>query len=420
MITESNDDVLSRYPLIDGHNDLPGILRSLRGCSVEGLDRRIGGTHTDIPRLRQGRVGAQFWSAWVPSDLPEPEAVVATLEQVDLIERLISRFPETFGRARSADDLEREFSNGRIASLIGIEGGHSIAGSLGVLRMFARLGVRYMTLTHNDDTPWAASATGTRQTSGLNAIGKSFIAEMNRIGMIVDLSHTARSTQLDALDSATSPVIFSHSSIRSVTDHPRNVSDDVLARLAQNGGVVQVTFVPDFVSQACSDWTRKETEKRADLDLNFRPDGPAGEPSLMVALFGQAPAPGETSSSAAARNEEARRVALAKNTSSTAQVELDRWISANPQPRATLNDVAKHMEVARQMIGIDHLGVGGDFDGVTSLPLGLEDVGTYPALFEELRSRKWSDSDLRKLAGQNILRVMRAVEDSASERLWIP
>ena len=334
---ERMNELLAGVPLIDGHNDLPDELRVSAGYSVAGLDAVRSELQTDIPRLRQGNVGAQFWSVWVPSDLPEQAAVVATLEQVDAVYRLVASYPQVFGCASTADELERVWASGRIASLMGIEGGHSIAGSLGALRMFARLGVRYMTLTHNDDTAWAASATGLRQTTGLSDTGRAIVAEMNRIGMIVDLSHTAESTQLDALATTTAPVIFSHSSARAVTDHPRNVSDLVLEKLAGNGGVLQVTFVPGFVSA--------------------RPD-------------------------------------------------------------ATLADVADHIEHARAVAGVDHIGIGGDYDGTPVQPAGLEDVSTYPALFDELATRGWSAGDLQKLAGRNILRVMRAVEDAATEPLW--
>ncbi|WP_241982920.1 MULTISPECIES: dipeptidase [Cryobacterium] len=331
------NELLAGVPLIDGHNDLPDALRVSAGYSVAGLDAVRAELQTDIPRLRQGNVGAQFWSVWVPSDLPEQAAVVATLEQVDAVYRLVTAYPQVFGFAATAYELERVWASGRIASLMGIEGGHSIAESLGALRMFARLGVRYMTLTHNDDTAWAASATGLRQTTGLNDTGRAIVAEMNRIGMIVDLSHTAESTQLDVLAATTAPVIFSHSSARAVTDHPRNVTDRVLEKLADNGGVLQVTFVPGFVSA--------------------RPD-------------------------------------------------------------ATLADVADHVEHARAVAGVDHIGIGGDYDGTPVQPQGLEDVSTYPALFDELATRGWSAGDLQKLAGRNILRVMRAVEDAATEPLW--
>jgi membrane dipeptidase len=386
--------------LIDGHNDLPAALRTRAGYSVEGLESRRTELHTDIPRLREGRVGAQFWSVWVPSDLPEDAAVVATLEQVDAVRRLTARYPQVFAPACTADDVERVFASGRIASLLGIEGGHCIAESVGVLRMFARLGVRYMTLTHNDDTSWAASATGMRQSTGLTSAGKAIVAEMNRIGMIVDLSHTAESTQLDALAVTSAPVIFSHSSTRAVTEHPRNVSDRVLGELAANGGVVHITFVSEFVSQAYADWDRKLTEERR-------------TGTRMPAPFASAPRPGESAESALARNVDERN-----GMPSASGDSLSTWLDRNPPPPVHIADVADHVEHARDVAGIDHIALGGDFDGTTALPVGLDDVSGYPALADELRSRGWSRGDLGKLAGANVMRVMRAVEDAAAEPLW--
>ncbi|HEV7849069.1 MAG TPA: dipeptidase [Mycetocola sp.] len=396
------DGALDDLLLIDGHNDLPVALRTRAGYSVEGLDSRRTELHTDIPRLREGRVGAQFWSVWVPSDLPEDAAVVATLEQVDAVHRLTARYPQVFAPASTADDVERVFASGRIASLLGIEGGHSIAESVGALRMFARLGVRYMTLTHNDDTTWAASATGVRQSTGLSSVGKAIVAEMNRIGMIVDLSHTAESTQLDALSVTSAPVIFSHSSARAVTEHPRNVSDRVLGELARNGGVVHITFVSEFVSEAYAGWDRRRTEEWF-------------AEARMPAPFASAPRPGESAESALARNDLARE----RDGTPTASVDsLSAWLDRNPPPPVHVTDVADHVEHARDVAGIDHIALGGDFDGTTALPIGLDDVSAYPALAEELRTRGWSRSELAKLAGGNVLRVMRAVEDSSAEPLW--
>jgi membrane dipeptidase len=394
------DGALDGVLLIDGHNDLPAALRTRAGYSVEGLDGRRTELHTDIPRLREGRVGAQFWSVWVPSDLTEEAAVVATLEQVDAVHRLTARYPQVFAPACTADDVEREFASGRIASLIGVEGGHSIAESVGTLRMFARLGVRYMTLTHNDDTSWAASATGIRQSTGLTSAGQAIVAEMNRIGMIVDLSHTAESTQLDALAVTSAPVIFSHSSARAVTEHPRNVSDRVLGELAANGGVVHITFVSEFVSQAYADWDRKLTEERS-------------AETRMPVPFPSAPRPGESAESALARN------AGERDGMPPGSVDpLSAWLERNPPPPVHIADVADHVEHARDVAGIDHIALGGDFDGTTALPVGLDDVSGYPALADELRFRGWSRGDLGKLAGANVLRVMRAVEDAAAEPLW--
>ena len=241
-------------PVFDGHNDLPAVLRARAGSSVADLDTPTP-YHTDLPRLREGGVGAQFWSVWVPGTLPEPEAVVATLEQIDVVRRLVAAYPDTFVFARSAADVERAWGDGRIAALIGVEGGHALAGSLGVLRSLARLGVGYVTLTHASNTGWADSATDAPEHGGLTGQGRAIVAELNRIGVLVDLSHTSADTQRDALEVASAPVLFSHSSAFAVNPHPRNVTDDVLRRLPGNGGVVQVTFVPDFVSEAAAAWT---------------------------------------------------------------------------------------------------------------------------------------------------------------------
>ncbi|MFO7688975.1 MAG: dipeptidase [Cryobacterium sp.] len=390
--------LLAETPLIDGHNDLPSALRKTAGYSVDGLDGYRDELNTDLLRLRAGQVGAQFWSVWVPSHIGPSAAVVATLEQIDAVHRLIAAYPATLAFATTAADVERVFASGRIASLIGIEGGHCMAESLGALRMFARLGVRYMTLTHNDDTEWAASATGVRQTTGLDAAGVAIVREMNRIGMMVDASHTAESTQLDALATTSAPVIFSHSSCRSVTNHPRNVSDVVLKKLAENDGVVQVTFVPEFVSRDYAAWEERFTLRQDELGLGQAP-----------AHYAAAPRPGESAD--AARQSNARPAVPANGA-------LESWVRENPSPHAQISDVADHLDHARDVAGIDHVGIGSDFDGTTVFPRGLDNVSTYPSLFEELREHKWSAADLRKLAGQNVLRVMRGVEDAATEPLW--
>lgn len=412
-------ELLTSTLLVDGHNDLPAALRKRAGYSVEGLDSERDELHTDVVKLRQGKINAQFWSVWVPSDIPEDSAVVATLEQVDAVYRLVARYPDVFEFASTADNVERIFASGRIASLMGIEGGHSIAESLGALRMFARVGVRYMTLTYNDDTSWAASATGVRQTTGLSDTGKAIIAEMNRIGMIVDLSHTAESTQLDALATTSAPVIFSHSSARAVADHPRNVSDRVLAKLADNGGVLQIAFVPEFVSQPCIDWDQDMLAKRVELRIDLvTPQGNVVA-APMRTEFAAAPKPGESTESVKRRNDELlNREEEDAGASEEARAALSQWLQQHPRPQARLRDVAGHLDHARGAAGIDHIGIGGDYDGTSLLPVGLENVSTYPALFTELASRGWSSSDLEKLAGLNVLRVMRAVEQTASEPMW--
>lgn len=338
--------------LVDGHNDLPWALR-VRGDA--DLAQPQPQFHTDLPRLRAGQVGAQFWSVYVPCSFTGADAVTAVLEQIDVVHRLVARYPEHLAPATTADDVDAALAQGRIASLLGAEGGHCIDGSLGVLRTLRRLGVRYLTLTHNSNTAWADSATDTPACGGLSPFGREVVAEMNRIGMIVDLSHVAATTMRDALDATRAPVLFTHSSCRAVTDHPRNVPDDVLEALARNGGTAMITFVPRFVSKAVAEW-------------------------------------------------DARRAGTAAGGEITP--------AAADAPRATLDDVVAHLDHAREVAGVDHIGIGGDFDGCPELPTGLEDVARYPALFDALRDRGWSDGDRAKLAGRNVLRVLRAADDT--------
>ncbi|MFJ5234858.1 dipeptidase [Kitasatospora sp. NPDC088391] len=394
---------LRRTPVVDGHNDLPVALRARTGGSVEGLDAHRPELHTDLPRLRAGGVGAQFWSVYVPSDLPEPEAAVATLEQLDLVHRLIARYPDRLRAAATAEQAEAAIADGRIASLLGIEGGHSLASSLGVLRAYARLGVRYLTLTHNHNTPWADSATDAPGVGGLSVPGLAVVAELNRIGVLVDLSHTAESTQRAALAASTAPVIFSHSSCRAVTDHPRNVSDEVLALLADNGGVVQLTFVPDFVSAEAAAWRAGLAAERARLGL----------PEQQW-TWPRHPAPGEDPAAVAAEV----AAAFAAGPGAPPPPELRRWIDAHPRPEATAAQVADHVERAREIAGVDHIGLGGDYDGVDQLPVDLPDVSGYPVLLGELASRGWSVGELEALTGRNVLRVLREAEALAVEPLW--
>jgi membrane dipeptidase len=368
-------EMLGRFPLIDGHNDLPWALRERARQDGGGdvsqvvfdLEAPSGGLHTDLPRLAAGGVGAQFWSVYVPASLAGDAAVAAVLEQIDLARRMIARYPGSFGLALTADDVERVFASGRVASLLGAEGGHAIAGSLGVLRMLYALGVRYMTLTHNVNVGWADSATDEPQAGGLTGFGRDVVREMQRIGMLVDLSHVAVSAMHHALDVAQAPVIFSHSSARALCDSPRNVPDDVLARLAGNGGVCMVTFVPGFVSQECASWT------------------------------------------AGLKAEAARRGLDPRNLSQLFSIK-DEWTAAHPLPEATLAQVADHVEHVRNVAGVEHVGLGGDFDGTDDVTAGLEDVSTYPALFAELLRRGWNEPDCAALAGGNLLRALRAAE----------
>ena len=391
---------LQAAPVFDGHNDLASRLREVSGYGVEGLDTGRSDLHTDIPRLRAGGVGAQFWSVFVPSSITEPEAVVATLEQVDAIYRLAARYPDTFALAYTADDVSRVMADGRIASLLGIEGGHSIATSLGVLRSFARLGVRYMTLTHNDNTAWADSATDVPKVNGLDDVGRAIVAEMNRIGVLVDLSHVAATTMHAAIDISTAPVIFSHSSCRALCGHPRNAPDDVLDRLAGNGGVLQLTFVPSFISPEVADWREAAEAERLRLDLQVHDWN-----------WPRAPRPGESAEALAAQ--------IAEETVAPAQDErFAAWLADHPRPEATIDQVADHVEHAREVAGIDHIGLGGDYDGVDHQPVGLDDVASYPRLLRALADRHWSTDDLAALTGRNVLRVLRAAEDAATEPLW--
>jgi len=360
-------DLLRRFPLIDGHNDLPWTLRE-RG--EVNLAEPVAGTHTDLPRLAAGGVGAQFWSVFVPASIAGDAAVTAVLEQIDLARRMIAAYPQALELALTAADVERNFASGRVASLLGAEGGHAIAGSLGVLRMLYALGVRYMTLTHNANVGWADSATDREAAGGLTDFGRDVVREMQRMGMLVDLSHVSPGTMHDALDLAAAPVIFSHSSARAVCDNPRNVPDEVLARLPGNGGVCMVTFVPGFVSQDCSDWLAglKVEATRRGLDPRD---------------FGQL---------------------------DSLQPE---WEAAHPRPRATLAQVADHIDHVRQVAGVAHVGLGGDFDGTSQVSVGLEDVSTYPALFAELLARGWTEPECAALAGGNLLRALRAAESFA-------
>ena len=367
-------DLLSRYPIIDGHNDLPWALRQARSAGPELTDiaQRVEFTHTDLPRLAEGGVGGQFWSVYVPAELQGDAAVAATIEQVDLVRRLAARYPDRLELALTAAQAESITASERVACLIGAEGGHSIASSLPVLRALHELGVRYMTLTHNRNVPWADSATDEPAAGGLTPFGREVVREMQRLGMLVDLSHVAPATMADALDTAQAPVIFSHSSALALCDHPRNVPDEILARLHGNNGVCMITFVPAFVSQACRDW----------------------ELGLAQELRQQGLDPRDPSSRRQAGPE---------------------WLAAHPRPAATLADVADHADHVREVARIEHIGVGGDYDGVDQLPEGLADVSRYPALIAELRDRGWSDADCGALASGNILRVLRDAEAAAAE-----
>jgi membrane dipeptidase len=370
--------ILAATPLIDGHNDLPWEIREKYDSWRKPLDLAADTSQlparlqTDIPRLRLGHVGAQFWSVWIPGETKGADAIRMTLEEIDIVHRMVERYPRDLEMASTAADIIRIHKAGRIASLIGIEGGHQIGNSPAALRQFYALGARYMTLTHSINNDWADSATADPVLHGLSPFGKAIVHEMNRIGMMLDLSHVSPETMKAALAGTKAPVIFSHSSARALMDHARNVPDEVLRLLPANGGVVMVNFYPGFISTAY----RERAAARA-----------AEEARLGNAWSGQP---------------ERRKAAL------------DAWDSAHPETNATLAEVADHIEHVRDVAGIDHVGIGSDFDGIDgTAPTGLEGVQTYPALLRELIRRGWSDQDLAKLAGGNLLRVMARVEQVA-------
>jgi membrane dipeptidase len=360
--------------VLDGHNDLPWELRLQCGGDLDRIDlaRPVATTATDIPRLRAGGVGGQFWSVYVPSNLPGDRAVTQTLEQVDLVHRMVERYAGDLTLATTADEAEAALAQGRVASLLGAEGGQSVGSSLGALRTLYRLGVRYLTLTHNDNVPWADSATDMPVAGGLTRFGEEVVREMNRLGMLVDLSHVSTDTMRRALAVAEAPAIFSHSCARAVVDSPRNVSDDVLATMAVAGGVCMVAFVPEFLTQAAAEW-RAEAFAAADRDGIAGTDYPAF-------------------------------MAWAAD-----------YTRDNPKPPATVADVVRHVEHVREVAGVDHVGLGGDYDGSDVMPVGLEDVSRYPRLFAALADRGWSDDDLARLAHRNVIRALRAAEGVARD-----
>jgi membrane dipeptidase len=375
---------LLRTPLIDGHNDLPWEIRERYKSDFSAIDLGSDTHHlpvgvgqaammTDIPRLRAGLVGAQFWSVWIPVEVQGFQAVQMTLEQIDLVKRMAERYPRDFAMAYTAADIGRIHKSHKIASLIGIEGGHQINNSLAVLRQMYDAGARYMTLTHTTNTPWADSATDSPAHHGLTPFGIDVVREMNRIGMLVDLSHVSPETMQAALTASQAPVIFSHSSARALDDHPRNVSDDILRALGSNGGVVMVNFAPGYVSAARNLWQAD----RAAEQTRFN------SPPYAGLYIGQP---------------------------DRAKAALADWDALHPRPITTLAQVADHIEHIRQVAGIEHVGLGSDFDGIPDAPVGLEGVDRYPALLEELMRRGWRDADIAKLAGENLLRAMGAAE----------
>ncbi len=367
--------VLNSVPLIDGHNDLP---ERIRNDSIARMDpdkydlaTKAPGM-TDIPRLRAGQVGAQFWSVYVPGDSAASGYAKMETQEIRIARRVVEKYPDTFAWALTAADIRKAFAAHKIGSLLGFEGGHAIENSLDSLRSYYNQGGRYMTLTHNVTTAWADAALDSAIHGGLTKFGEEVIREMNRLGMIVDLAHTSPGTMSDVLNVTEAPVIFSHAGARGLTDHPRNVPDSILTRVAANDGVVMATFVPTFVSQRKFDY-----EKMRDAAFDSIGRSPGMDPAARAAADSG-------------------------------------WVKAHPAPRAVLTDVADHIDYLRKVAGVDHVGIGGDFDGISETVVGLEDVSTYPALFAELARRGWSDDDLRKLAGENVLRVLEKVEAVAA------
>jgi membrane dipeptidase len=363
--------VLRTTPLIDGHNDLPWAIReaSTAPHDVEAYDLRkktVG--HTDLARLKAGMVGGQFWSVYIPGEIKDSGYARVQLEQIDIARRVIAKYPERFQWALTSNAIRTSFKAGKIGSLLGLEGGHAIENSLGALRAYYELGGRYMTLTHNVTLDWADAALDSAKHGGLTNFGKEVVHEMNRLGMLVDLAHVSPGTMSDALDATEAPVIFSHSGSRALVDHPRNVPDSILARLPKNGGVVMVPFVTSFISKEVTEWGDRQGAAQADARRRF-PNDTAG----------------------------VRRA-------------MDDWNRANPQPKATLAQVADVIEHVRKVAGVDHVGIGSDFDGITDVVVGLEDVSKFPFLFAELSRRGWSEADLRKLAGENVLRALKQAE----------
>jgi membrane dipeptidase len=377
------DRILKATPLIDGHNDIAEQLGDYHGGKIDGL---ASGTDkwpdhplmTDMERLHTGRVGGQFWSVYIDGTITGDAAIRRTLEQIDIVDRMIAAYPRDLESARTADDIVRIHRTGKVASLMGIEGGRQIGGSLAALRQFYRLGARYMTLSHNQTTEWADSATDDPKFKGLSPFGLSVIGEMNRLGMLVDLSHVSPDVMKQAIAATRAPVIFSHSSARALNDHPRNVPDDVLKLLPANGGVVMVNWVPLFLSPAR---LRYESEKAA---------------------------------------EEARLKTMVRNDSAAVKAGVTAWAASHPAPEVTVREIADHIDHVAKVAGHDHVGIGADLDGIDSTPTGMTGVDTYPRLFAELIRRGWSDADLAKLAGGNVLRALRGVEATAAGMKAVP
>ena len=367
--------ILASSPLVDGHNDLAWAIRedTVAPMDVAAYDlRKKTRGHTDFERLKKGMVGGQFWSIYIPGEVKDSGYARIQLEQFDIARRFIDMYPDHFELALTAKDVRSAFKRGRIGSLLGMEGGHAIENSLGALRAYYALGARYMTLTHNVTLDWADAALDTPKHDGLTEFGKEVVREMNRLGMLVDLSHVAPSVMSDALDVTEAPVIFSHSNARGLVDVPRNVPDSILRRVPKNGGVVMITFVTSFISQGFAANEAEATQAGREIRRRLGTD------------------------------------------SAGIKREIDAWRAAHPSPVVSLPMVADHIEYIKKIVGPDHIGIGGDFDGISVTIKGLEDVSTYPALFAELAHRGWSDEDMKKLAGENVLRALSTAEDVAA------
>ena len=368
--------VLATTPLIDGHNDLPWRIREDKtglATDVVGYDlRKKAGGMTDFDRLAKGMLGGQFWSVYIPGEIKDSGFARVQLEQIDIAKRVIERYPDKLQFCTTALCLRQAFGDGRVGSMLGMEGGHAIENSLGALRAYYDLGARYMTLTHNVTLDWADAALDKPTHQGLTRFGEEVVHEMNRLGMLVDISHVSAGVMSDVLRVTESPVIFSHSASRALSDHPRNVPDSILALLPQNGGVVMVPFVTDFVSQKSNDHSKARSAVAARIKTQYGSD---------IARLEQ---------------------------------ELKAWDASNPAPRVTIADVADNIDHIRKLAGVEHVGIGSDFDGITEVIDGLEDVSTFPRLFAEMARRGWTESDLRKLAGENVLRVIEANEKIAA------
>ncbi|MGV3480888.1 MAG: dipeptidase [Sphingobium sp.] len=376
--------ILKKTPLIDGHNDWPETMREREGDARwtldlrEGWDKKPVPYNTDIALLRKGMVGGQFWSVYVSANLPGLEQVMETLQQIDLVKNIIARYPNDFALARTAADVRRIHASGRIASMIGVEGGGQINGDLSILRTYAELGAGYLTLTHSRTIEWADSATDNPKHGGLTPFGEAVVHELNRLGMLVDLSHVSEETMQDALRISKAPVIYSHSGARAISDHPRNVSDETLRLVAKNGGVVMVNYAPSYVTEAFRRWDAERGAQRARLNM----------PPFGGLLIGQP---------------------------EKAKAAMEEWERQNPRPKVSLSDVADHIDHIAKVAGVDNVGLGSDFDGTgNELPEGLGDASTYPALMAEMLRRGWKDADVAKLAGGNVLRAMEGAEKAAA------